>query len=546
MAAIELRIITKLLQTGSLQDAVKVGLNEEQFKDPEARQIWRYLHKHWYARDTTQTLPSIEAVQNMFPAFRTTASSLDPNSDAQLPALIRELKMASLGSDSRALANFFSELVNEPTDDPKEALSIMKGHLDEILCRYSDHQIHGLREVVDCSMEHYDAAVAGTVFGIPWPWDCLTNDSLGKRPGDFVVFYARMKQMKTWVMLYCAVYDYIVNNCKVLIWSREMSLPKMTLRIASLVAKVDYQLFKKGKLPEAVKARAWEVLHQLRDEVSCAPGVEKTEGKAHRGLILLCGHSAPRELEVVQSIIQQEKPDVAYLDSFYHLETARSKGVKQRWDRVAILAEDVKSMAEDEQIPVIAVHQANRSGEKKSGGSGMADMADSDVIAREADLVMRIMKRRARELHEEDYEVAIEVAKREAKERRLLAPKLGRPRLKLPPKVQAEVDKREEAVLKAAEDDGIDEEDKRFGAELALVLSGNREGVLHAFTVKAIPGYNFEFISDNYSESQIQEWIDEDDLGKGKGEAGSGKKPGIQKPSVTPKAFANLGGEFKR
>jgi len=94
----------------------------------------------------------------------------------------------------------------------------------------------------------------------------LTEDTLGKRPGDLIIFYARMKMMKTWVMLCCAIHDFMVNRCRVLIWSKEMSKDKMALRIASLIAKVDYQLFKKGKLPPVVYEKACRILESLLDE----------------------------------------------------------------------------------------------------------------------------------------------------------------------------------------------------------------------------------------------------------------------------------------
>jgi hypothetical protein len=189
-------------------------------------------------------------------------------------------------------------------------------------------------------------------------------------------------------------------------------------------------------------------------------------------------------------------------------------------------------MAEDESLPVVAVHQANRLGEKTHGNT-MVDMSDSDVIAREADLIIRVIKRRGKELYEDDYEVEIENAKREAAIRKAERPQIGRPRIKLPKKVEEEIAK-QETQQDLSEDDA-----PRVGAELALVLPGNREGILDAFTIHAVPGYNFEFISSDYSLDEIEEWVKQDDSGKSNKAAS--KKP--QKPQYTEGTFKNYRGK---
>jgi replicative DNA helicase len=517
MAALEYRILSKILAEKDLRESLQAGLSEDQFKDAEARQIWRFLKKHWYSRATAKTLPSLRAVQNRWPAFRMTAMAADE--DAPIKALVHDLKLTTFESDARSLASYFQELVD---DDPQEAVRAMQSHLTDISRQFRQSEHMGLREVIENAQEHYASAQDGLIYGLSWPWDCLTEDTLGKRPGDFIVFYARMKQMKTWVMLACAVHDYLVNNARVLIWSREMNKEKMCLRLASILARVDYQLFKRGKLPKKVQRRAWETFSNLMD-IADSPG--HTSKKSNRQLILLCGRDAPKQLEEVQGYINEYQPDVAYLDSFYHLESANMHGIKQRWQRIAILSEDVKSMAEDESIPVVAIHQASRLGEKTHGNT-MADMADSDVIAREADLIARIIMRRGKELHEEDYEVALE---RERKERevRKANPRRGKPRIGKP-KVRST-----KGPDRAKEEK---EDAPRIGAELAIVLPGNREGVLDAFMIHAVPGYNFDFISSDYSVDEIEEWIKHDESPRTSKASGRGKKQ-EEKPKLTKNTF---------
>lgn len=532
MAALEFRILTKLLKEGSLQEAIRKGLGEDQFKDPEARQIWRHLHRHWYNRPTFKSLPSIASVQRKWPSFQLTADSSDDEAEGgALKALIHDLKMSSFESDARSLASYFQDLVDE---DPHEAMRAIQKHASDVIRQLKNSEQLGLSEVLDSAMEQYEGAKTGVIYGLPWPWDCLTQDTLGKRAGDFIVFYARMKQMKTWLMLFCAIHDYLENNARVIIWSREMNKTKMSLRAASLLAKVDYQLFKKGQLPPKLKDRAWKIFHALKEDDYWQrdEGTRSEEARlGKRQLLFLCGRDAPKTLEELRSIIQEFSPDVVYLDSFYHMDS-RATMSTQRHIRIGELAEDVKELAEDENIPIIAVHQANRLGEKTHGNT-MADMADSDIIAREADLIARVIKRRGRELYEEDYEVEAEREQQRELLKKKSRPRIGRIHHPLPRKV-------EEAAEKKAQE--LEEDTPRVGAELAIVLPGNREGVLDAFTIHAVPGYNFDFISSDYSVKEIQDWMDKDSDEDDKPNKAAAKKP--DKPDYSAqKTFKNYKGK---
>jgi intein/homing endonuclease len=936
MAALEYRILSKILENKSLQEALKTGLSEDQFKDPESRQIWRHLRRHWYNRATAKTLPSLRAIQDRWPSFKMVSISGDE--DAPISALIHDLKLKTFESDARSLASYFQELVEE---DPQEAVRAMQSHLTDITRQFRQSQHLGVREIIEHAKEHYKTAQDGMIYGLHWPWPCLTEDTLGKRPGDFIVFYARMKQMKcvcegqrimtpadgmvpiedlpeltevpsytettgkirwakarrvksgtkdcvevttasglklrtsrdhlymvpggsykrikdlspgdyiatarsipeplsglskfsvddanflgllvgdgnytrsevqfttedehilqlvrshasrfgamvkncdrpieyritypvwgvnpildlirdagihghkaeskrvprgifgsstlavcsflagyldtdghvgeklvtwssaskellldvqhllmrigvrgsisgvhtnhdtdafllnvhsqeqaqilfqrlypyivswkkealhklatrkrktkrnldgvpytkelyekiltekgshhwpktgksyfdrtklfskltgcisrqflkrladkfdsdelrfeatpeviwdpiksveeigkvpcydiciedgldpnfvvegfvvhnTWLMLYCAVHDYLENNARVLIWSREMNKEKCCLRLASLFARVDYQLFKKGKLPQAVQRRAWQAFEKLMDEGFGDYDAKDEDGNlVQRQMILLCGRDAPKSMNEVQGFIQEYQPDIGYLDSFYHMETANMHGIRQRWHRFAVLSEDTKSLAEEECIPIVAVHQANRLGDKTFGNT-MSDIADTDVLAREADLIMRVLKRAGQALHEDDYEVAIEQERLATAARRAEKNRPGRPRIKVPKRLEEE-----ERLRKLAEID--DEEAPRIGAELALVLPGNREGVLNALTIHAVPGYNFELIGSDYSLSQIEEWIKENEAEKStEATATSGKRGKPDKPKFNKDTF---------
>lgn len=508
MAALEDRVLTKILKSGSLHEALQRGVCEEHFLNPDSRMIFRFLKQHWYNPSTNGTLPTIQRVRQRWPAFTLTATNMDE--EGALIALIDELKMKAFESDVWAMSDYFKELVEE---DPVNAIQVLKKRLMEVELKLNTgegSQGMGLQDILAMAQEHYDGAQTGAIYGIPWPWTCLTEDTLGKRGGDFVVFYGRMKSMKTWILLYSAAVDYLNHNKRVLIWSKEMSPLKLGLRLATLLSRVDYQLFKKGLLPPKMREHCFSVLQALTTG-HAKKDLQRGAAAGMRDILMLAGRDAPRNLEGLKKKVDEFQPDVIYLDSFYHMDSQRSEQITVRWQRVATMAEDVKSYAEDVHLPIVAVHQANRLGEKTYGNT-MADLADADVIAREADLIIRVLKSpQHNELHEEEYEEEFVRLMRDAKaapspiQRRVPRIKLG---------VTDEADKRSvntHLMNKLTADAGI----KRVGGEIALVMGGNREGTLEAFTIKAIPSYNFNIIDDKPDMKKIKKWMEIDEKDDG-------------------------------
>jgi len=502
MASLEDRILSQILDSGTMAEALRCGLNEKLFLSAEPRMIYRFISQYWFNPATHGTVPTYDRVRRRWPGFEL---ALPPEGkDDPIKVLIDDLKFRSLESDARGMVDLFQELVE---DDPVEAVRTMKASLDSLDIELRSGGLSrgmGLDDILAMAEEHYEGAQTGAIYGVPWPWQCLTEDTLGKRGGDFVVFYGRMKSMKTWILLYCAAVDFLNHNKRVLVWSREMSKPKLGLRMATLLAQVDYQLFKKGLLPPKVRDRCFDVLRTLVRKVSIRE-MREGAGRGTRDLLLLAGKDAPRNLEDLKRKVNEFEPDVIYLDSFYHMDTARSMNVNVRWQRVACVAEDVKAYAEDDHVPVVAVHQANRLGEKTYGNT-LADLADADVIAREADLIIRVLKSPGyNELDEEEYEGELQRLVRDLKRK---AP--GRQNSRLPSIKLGKSDKRA-ANKKLMERLTAQLDVPRVGGELAMVLGGNREGVLEAFTMKAIPSYNFGIISDRPDMKIIRDWMKEDD-----------------------------------
>lgn len=192
MSALEWRIISELYRSKNMPATQKLGFNSDFLRgEPEAAQIFDFMRAWYWNPDTQGQLPSLQAIKRQWPSFRLLKS--DKTDSGELETLLKECKGLVLDADVRSLVEYFGELVD---DDPRTAISIMQSHLSRI--SYAEQQNAGfsLKEIANDVEAHYHGAATGSIYGIPWPWEMLTADTLGKNLEDFIVLYGRMKSMK--------------------------------------------------------------------------------------------------------------------------------------------------------------------------------------------------------------------------------------------------------------------------------------------------------------------------------------------------------------
>lgn len=476
MASLDFRVLSQILHTpGNMGRALRAGLRPETFQDPDARAIFRFVEGHYRNSETFKKVPLIETVESRFPSFRLAVRAEDYDN---VETLVKELKAKALSNDLTRLAAEFAEQVD---DDAQGALQAMMNSLPAIAQRFHSSGGFGIQDIYEGFEQHLADAASGAIYGIPWIWEPLTEDTLGKNKGDFTVFYGRMKSMKTWMLLANMAADYALFNSRVLFWSREMDKRKIVLRMASILAGVDYQLLKKAKLPRPLRERARKILKELTVQTNQALTADPRKLKDRlnsgvRDIVLLVGRHAPKTFAQFAVEIDRYQPDVVYVDSFYHMESERTSPKMAHWLKIQCIAEDLKGLALDEEVPIIGAAQANREGEKIMGGN-LTEMAGSDAISRECDHAIRVIKRpRNLVLNEPEYEGGAHYARG-----KILLPHQRSP----------------------------NEVPTRIGAELALLMPGNREGTLDGIKIKAVPGYNWQFM-DFLTVEQTKMWVEED------------------------------------
>ena len=483
-SALEARVISAILQEKNLKPAIKQGLSVDHFTDADMARIYQLIVKCYNSVDAPKSFPSKREIQTKFPGFK----PIKQGSDA-VDSLVKDLRYARLSTDLNSMAATITEIVAH--NEPEEALDYLRSTLGKIKHKLAGNSGMRMSDALTSVTEQYTNALQGGAYGIPWPFPCLTEDTLGKRPGDLIFIYGRAKSMKTWVALKSAMHDYETAKARVFFWSREMQWQQLALRIGSLIGRVDYQLLKRGCLPPPVWKSAEEIFLELRHVFNRS--VEEKKRRKDRNeddLLIFAGREAPRDFEELKACIEENEPEIVYLDSFYHIQNPQ-RGGRSDHDKLRYLIEDSKQLALDLNIPVVLIHQANRDGENTFGET-MTDFARSDAAAAECDLAIKVMRKKVAGIFEEEYEG---YWAQEAKQIKHKIKKRG-----------SKLSSKKVQIVKEVPETNSPINYERTAAELALMIPGSRDGTLPGLVIKVNPGYQFDVIEESFTPEDVKRW----------------------------------------
>lgn len=90
------------------------------------------------------------------------------------------------------------------------------------------------------------------------------------------------------------------------------------------------------------------------------------------------------DVESVQALMHTHRPDIVMIDGIYLL--SENKGDSAAWEKITDVSRNLKRLADNYGVPIIGIHQANRSAIGKR--VGIENIAYSDALGQDADLVL--------------------------------------------------------------------------------------------------------------------------------------------------------------
>lgn len=200
--------------------------------------------------------------------------------------------------------------------------------------------------------------------------DALTN---GFHPGNMIVLAARPAVGKSTLGLDIARYASIHKGETSVIFSLEMSRSEITMRMLSAEARVPLNNIRSGNLSE----EEWSRMARRMGEISQAPMFIDDSPN----LSLMEIRAKSRRLK------QRHNLKLIVID-YLQLMTS-GKRVENRQQEVSEFSRQLKLLAKELNVPVVAISQLNRSPEQRSDKKPLlSDLRESGSIEQDADVVI--------------------------------------------------------------------------------------------------------------------------------------------------------------
>lgn len=237
---------------------------------------------------------------------------------------------------------------------------------------------HDIKEVLKETIENLEilAESDGDITGLPYGWVDLDKKTAGLQRSDLIIVAGRPAMGKTSFAMNIAERAAITGS-SVAIFSMEMAAHQLVMRMFSSLSQINQADLKRGKL----KDNDWPKLGQSSALLSQSKlFIDDQPALSPNEIMSRC-----RRLKNRHGL------DLVVID---YLQLMQIKGkVENRANEISEISRNLKAMAKELDVPVIALSQLNRSLEQRPNKRPvMSDLRESGAIEQDADLIIFIYR----------------------------------------------------------------------------------------------------------------------------------------------------------
>jgi replicative DNA helicase len=214
--------------------------------------------------------------------------------------------------------------------------------------------------------------------GVPSGFTALDRITSGWQKSDLVIIAARPSMGKTAFVLSMARNMAVDHKAPIAIFSLEMGADQLVKRLISSETELGSEKLRSGRLEDF----EWEQLHvKIKDLIEAPIYVDDTPGLSIYELRSKC-----RRLKAKHNIS-------CIVIDYLQLMTAGSDMRGNREQEVSLISRQLKIIAKELNVPVIALSQLNRGVEQRTGDAKkpmLSDLRESGAIEQDADMVLFI------------------------------------------------------------------------------------------------------------------------------------------------------------
>lgn len=282
----------------------------------------------------------------------------------------------------RNLIEKSTRIQEECYDEKDSVVDIVENAERNILSVYNDklgRDIQRIQDVLPEVQKNLEALAESTdeYTGIRtgyYDFDAMTR---GLQKKQVIIIAGRPGCGKSAFSLNVGLNAAIHDKKSVALFSLEMGVEEITKRMFGVVGKIDGDVLKTGKL----KNTDWKKWNEAMSELSDAKFYVDDSG----GLTVSEVRRKCRKLKN-----SDDGLDLIIID-YLQLLSSSSKYAGQRVQEVSEISRDIKKLAMELDVPVIALAQLSRSVEQRKGGDNkpkLSDLRESGSIEQDADIVL--------------------------------------------------------------------------------------------------------------------------------------------------------------
>lgn len=280
----------------------------------------------------------------------------------------------------RRLIKTASQITNEALEEEDEP-EIILDHAEHSIFELADERLRGglvaVKPIAESILEKIQEMEGRTVMltGLTTGFQELDELTSGLQPQELIILGARPSAGKTAFALMLAQNAAIEADAVVGIFSCEMSKEALVMRILCANGNIDAQRFRNGFLSRAEWVKMGESLGVMAASkifIDDTPAISVLEMRAKA-----------RRLKT-----EQKRLDLIIVD-YLQLMSGSSKRVESRQQEVSLISRELKGLAKELNVPLVALSQLSRAPESRAGNHRpqLSDLRESGGIEQDADLV---------------------------------------------------------------------------------------------------------------------------------------------------------------
>lgn len=295
------------------------------------------------------------------------------------------IKVVKDKSILRNLIRVCNEVTSEALSEEDDAENILD-HAERRIFALADEKtrqgfspVRPIAEEVIKKVEEYAKRETHALTGLATGFRELDEKTSGLQRNDLIIVAARPSMGKTALCLTMTQNAAIQENAVVALFSLEMSKEQLVMRMLSSEAKVDAHRFRTGYLTRDEWGRLAEGIQTLSDTkifIDDSPGISVLQMRAKA-----------RRLKA-----EQKQLDLIVVD-YLQLMTGGAKRIESRQQEVSQISRELKALAKEMNVPVVALSQLSRAPEARNPPRPMmSDLRESGSIEQDADVVAFIYR----------------------------------------------------------------------------------------------------------------------------------------------------------